>query len=183
MIRVGFERRVRAALDQVSDVIAESRPPSAKSDVSVAQLRVPLITTEVSVNRGTLRPVSFRISNFKAIEELNITLPLESLVKSERTDSTLAPALAILGENAAGKSSILEAIAWALSDTRARVGVEATIAPDQLLLNPKYLGRPDLGLRKSTIEAVFEDNQKSVTRISEKQTSKTQKVTEPENEK
>src|SRR3546814_13520779 len=97
-MRVGCGRRVRAALDQVTDVIAESRPPSAKSDVSVAQLRVPLITTEVSVNRGTLRPVSFRISNFKAIEELNITLPLESLVKSERTDSTLTPALAILGE-------------------------------------------------------------------------------------
>src|SRR3546814_3303124 len=32
MIRVGFERRVRAALDQASDVIAESSPPSAKSD-------------------------------------------------------------------------------------------------------------------------------------------------------
>src|SRR3546814_17213523 len=47
MIRVGFERRVRAALDQVSDVIAESRPPSAKSAVSVAQLRVPLIPTDV----------------------------------------------------------------------------------------------------------------------------------------
>src|SRR3546814_19229603 len=83
-MRVGCGRRVRAALDQVTDVIAESRPSSAKSYVSVAQLRVPLITTEVSVNRGTLRPVSFRISSFKAIEELNITLPLESLVKSER---------------------------------------------------------------------------------------------------
>ncbi|MEK9939971.1 MAG: AAA family ATPase [Methylotenera sp.] len=178
MTRSGFERRVRAALDQVEDVITVASLPSEKSDVSAAKIRVPLITSEVSVKRGTLRPESFKISNFKAIEELEILLPVESQIKSDRTGSALAPALAILGENAAGKSSILEAIAWAMSDTKTRGTVEESVTQDQLLLNPKYLGRPDLGLRKATIEAVFEDKKRLVTKISERETSTTSNVEE-----
>lgn len=58
----------------------------------------------------TLTRVAIR--GFKGIEDLVVTLP----ARAEPTDP--APALLILGENAAGKSSILEAIALTLGSAR-----------------------------------------------------------------
>lgn len=81
-----------------------------------------------------------RIENFKAIEELELDMPPRPEGNPPR-----AQALLILGENAAGKSTILEAVALAMmSDAaRKRVGQD----PARLLLNPRYLGSTDLPVR------------------------------------
>jgi hypothetical protein len=72
------------------------------------------------------------IRSFKAIEELTVTLPKQA----DPQDPT--PALLILGENAAGKSSILEAIALTLASAEARK--ELVKDEKSLLLNPVFLG-------------------------------------------
>lgn len=88
------------------------------------------------------------ISNFKAIETLTLTPPEPSVPPVDASDTKLrddftarkqrTPALLILGENAAGKSSILEAIALAMlpSDGLAATGQKA----EKLLLDTAYMG-------------------------------------------
>lgn len=78
----------------------------------------------------TLTRVAIR--GFKGIEDLVVTLP----APAGPTDP--APALLILGENAAGKSSILEAIALALASAKART--ELVPKPTELLLDPVFMG-------------------------------------------
>jgi uncharacterized protein (TIGR02646 family) len=57
------------------------------------------------------------LSNFKSIRSLSIDIPELSSQDGDRT-----PCLMLLGENAAGKSSILEAVALALLGTRQILG-------------------------------------------------------------
>ncbi|MDH0863141.1 ATP-binding protein [Mitsuaria sp. GD03876] len=91
---------------------------------------------------------SVRLSNFKAIEDLTLDMPASP---SGTTEGTV-PSLLILGENAAGKSSILEAIALALVDDAAREGLQAG---QRWVLDPGYMGKPSSQKRKAqiTIEA------------------------------
>lgn len=56
---------------------------------------------------------SIRIANFKSLDHLSFELPLR------RERDAGPPCLMILGENAAGKSTVLEAVAGALGGTRA----------------------------------------------------------------
>lgn len=72
--------------------------------------------------------------NFKSLENLAFDMPGQP----EGSDDTRPPALLILGENASGKSSILEAITLALVSDDARTGLD--IDPTKLLLDPTYLG-------------------------------------------
>lgn len=53
----------------------------------------------------------------------------------------MLPAMLILGENATGKSSILEATALALSDLKTRKSALPNLG--ELVLNPSYLGVPE----------------------------------------
>jgi AAA domain, putative AbiEii toxin, Type IV TA system/AAA domain len=73
-----------------------------------------------------------RIRSFKAIEDLTIDMPVQADPKGP------TPALLILGENAAGKSSILEATALTLASAAARK--EVVSDPAALLLDPVILG-------------------------------------------
>jgi len=75
-------------------------------------------------------PTSVHIQNFKSLENLSFKLPAPG--KDE------ASSLLILGENAVGKSSILEAVAMALMGEGRRRKLELT-APE-MVLNPKYMG-------------------------------------------
>lgn len=91
--------------------------------------------------RAQLKDVE--VVNFKGIEQLQLELLPPQV--DEKTGGYQAPALAILGENATGKSSLLEAIALALTSEDARnsldvawqcvpldrsqMGVEAVEAP------------------------------------------------------
>ena len=87
--------------------------------------------------RGSAHITRIQLRNFKAIEHLSIDMP-------ERTDVQAAdgvqpvPSLLILGENSAGKSSILEAVALALSDEAALQ--KLALNPYNFMLNPAYLG-------------------------------------------
>lgn len=98
--------------------------------------------------RGEARPVAFTIENFKALEKIEIEL--KARVTPPSLDQALitttpvppsAPAVVILGENAAGKSSILEAMALVLSSQGARddLGQDA----DRFLLKPSWMGGLD----------------------------------------
>lgn len=95
--------------------------------------------------RGDARPVSFTIENFKALERVEIAFPAQigtssaiAEIEGGRAGPELAPAVVILGENAAGKSSILEAMALALSDQNARADLE--LAPSDCILKPEWMG-------------------------------------------
>lgn len=101
-------------------------------------------TSPLKVGQTRTRPIidaskqanvtSILIENFKAIEDLSVDLPRR--VANDK--AAPSPAIMMLGENACGKSTILEAI------TVATVGPDAFEALDldtnKLVLNPRYMG-------------------------------------------
>jgi len=122
--------------------------------------------------RDDARPVAFEIRNFKAIEKLEIILDASEVALGEKRsdlsnleiDPQSAPAIVILGENAAGKSTILEAMALALSDkvTRDRLDLDAS----RYMLNPNWMGvEGDAEPRKGRVLVRFENNDEQVVGI------------------
>jgi hypothetical protein len=123
------------------------------------------------VMRGRARPISFRIQGFKSVEDLSLDMmdrsePIQNEVgiasiveeTARRTGSESAsPALMILGENAVGKSSILEAIALLLAGGAARSVMDLPVT--SFMLDPDLLGGKGR-LRTSGISAVFEDKRR-----------------------
>ncbi|MHA6788141.1 AAA family ATPase [Pseudomonas bijieensis] len=94
------------------------------------------------------------LANFKGIEQLELIMPAAKAT-AELPD-VLQPALLILGENAAGKSSILEAIALALSTDEARTELQLDVSA--LPLDPELMGdqfAPRRGL--ATVGLRFDD--------------------------
>lgn len=85
-----------------------------------------------------VRVTSVGLRNFKAIEDLSIALPSPSQGDESFDAIHPAPSLLIIGENSAGKSSILEAIALAISDEAARK--KLALKPGNFVLNPTYMG-------------------------------------------
>lgn len=83
---------------------------------------------------GEARLTKVSITNFKGIENLEFEL----LPISSNVEDVAAPSLLFLGENAAGKSTLLEAVALALAPVEARnqLGLE----PEDLRLNPTLMG-------------------------------------------
>lgn len=115
--------------------------------------------------RGDARPVRFLIENFKALERVEIRLAASnppSDPKSEGAKRT--PALIILGENAAGKSSILEAIALALAPQEARddLSLDAT----RFMLNPAFMGlAPGTPSREGLVTVQYENEMMAQMRV------------------
>lgn len=83
---------------------------------------------------------SLQLDHFKVIEHLKLKLDIPT-AQSQLNNAALQPALLILGENATGKSSILEAIALALSTPETRRALNLT--PGSLVLSPAHLGSTD----------------------------------------
>lgn len=81
--------------------------------------------------------IAIQIRNFKAIERLDLRLNEPSASSAEHYGK-LAPSLVILGENATGKSSILEAIALALVPTALRRALNVPWA--DMVIDPIQLG-------------------------------------------
>ncbi|MET3899023.1 energy-coupling factor transporter ATP-binding protein EcfA2 [Devosia sp. UYZn731] len=79
------------------------------------------------------------IRNFKSLEFIDFKMPegMAPATTSEYTDLTRAPCLLILGENATGKSSILEAMALTATSDELR----QSLVPEagKLRLNPVYM--------------------------------------------
>jgi AAA domain, putative AbiEii toxin, Type IV TA system/AAA domain len=151
LARPDFAQRVSDAFDDLLD-----RP----DQVSETRVRpaAPL--------RGEARPVAFTIENFKALEKVEIEL--KARVLPVEIDPALgatplppsAPALVILGENAAGKSSILEAMTLVLSDQASRddLGQDA----DRFLLKPDWMGAPGDGApRKGRVTVRYENGEEA----------------------
>lgn len=88
------------------------------------------------------------IKGFKGIEDLHFTLPTQA------TPEDATPALLILGENAAGKSSILEAIALTLVPPAARKALveDASV----LLLDPVFMGSKQERRERGAVALVFQ---------------------------
>ncbi|UQI28494.1 AAA family ATPase [Pseudomonas bijieensis] len=101
----------------------------------------------------TLSGVS--LINFKGIEQLELVMPAAKTAPADLADP-LQPALLILGENAAGKSSILEAIALALATDEARAELKLDVSA--LPLDPQLLGERSAPRReKATVRLRFDD--------------------------
>jgi predicted ATPase len=112
-----------------------------------------------SVHSVRIPLTSLRIENFKAIEALTIDIPAPE--RDPRGEHPPAPSLMILGENATGKSSILEAIALTLMSESARGKVD--VVWPRIALDPSQLGNDAPGARRlSTVRAAFATGQ-SVT--------------------
>lgn len=84
--------------------------------------------------RSTARIGGLDFVNFKSLERLSLDMPPGDVT----TAGTIAPALLVLGENATGKSSVLEGVALALASVAARR--RATDGPDDFVLDPRHLG-------------------------------------------
>lgn len=99
---------------------AERRATRVSPQPATSVVQLPKVTTpDRYAGRETLPEKAQRwlsrieIADFKAIEEVAIDVP-----ERPGGEGDSAPALMLLGENAAGKSSILEAVALALLGTR-----------------------------------------------------------------
>lgn len=101
---------------------------------------------------------SVHITNFKAIEQLELTFakPVET---PDGLSYRRAPSLIILGENATGKSSILEAIALAVTTPAARTALD--ILWSRLVLDPSQLGqeRTRGGQRRASVQVALATGQ------------------------
>ncbi|SEK04701.1 AAA domain-containing protein [Sphingobium sp. AP50] len=92
---------------------------------------------------GRSWPKAIRIENFKSLECLEFALeePAKDVADGrKRQGKVRAPLLMILGENATGKSSVLEAITLALADDHTLA--DRDLEPVSLMLDPEYLGGP-----------------------------------------
>jgi len=103
------------------------------------------------------RLTSVSVKNYKSLEAISLKIghdtPLEdpNISESSSKDDTPVPALLLLGENATGKSSMLEAISLAaLPDDHfeeLREATEGDLEPGRLILDPEFLGSPNLKKR------------------------------------
>jgi energy-coupling factor transporter ATP-binding protein EcfA2 len=114
--------------------------------------------------RGDARPVRFVIENFKALERVEIDLAASGPSDPKTEKDIRTPALVILGENAAGKSSILEAIALALAPQDARD--DLSLDAGRFMLNPAFMGlEPGSPARKGKVAVHYEDGTTARMRV------------------
>ena len=114
--------------------------------------------------RSDARPVHFIIENYKALEHVELSLKARNEGDYASEDPGGAPALIILGENAAGKSSVLEAMALVMADEGTRRGLG--LVPSALRLNPKWMGAEGAsGPRPGRIRVRYEDDYEGLMQI------------------
>lgn len=90
---------------------------------------------------NNLRLVSVHVENFKALQNLTLLIPPPIPASFGNEQNAESAALLVLGENATGKSSILEAIALALCGGRVRSHLEKS--PNTFVLDTELMGAPD----------------------------------------
>jgi len=100
-------------------------------------------------------PTSITVKNFKSLENLELKFPRNN------DNEKYAPSLLILGENAIGKTTILEAFALCLMRDKARNNLKLRNF-SKFVLNPKYLGGQNNLDRPQTANISIEfENKKS----------------------
>jgi hypothetical protein len=113
-------------------------------EAAFVDIRDPVSRATVArpASRGQLRRLTgIQVSNFKALESVELFLPAAVLRDDSAGRDAEASALLVLGENAAGKSSILEAVALALTDARTRATIGRSTA--SFILDPTLMGSDD----------------------------------------
>lgn len=115
----------------------------------VVQQVIDPLPGETGMPRRKWELAKIEIENFKAIEHLVLDMPRIPPVAAKRAQTLL-----ILGENAAGKSTILEAVALAMVDDKTRLAMVPD--PSVLLLNPQLMGAPGVARRaRATVSLTF----------------------------
>lgn len=127
--------QLHIALANGQSVLPAPEQMDASDSAPVASSRSrPLHVDEIRAAEWPLSSVQIR--NFKALAAIDLVLP------TSIENSALVPCMMVLGENATGKSSVLEAIALALAGTRATADLDRLVAADPI--RPKeFLHRPD----------------------------------------
>lgn len=115
---------------------------NAALGAALPDVRQPIARPARSVARsGQTAPklAAFRLVNFKALEAIEVGVPDAILADTASDSDPEASALLVLGENATGKSSILEGVALALcgAAVRQRLGRPTS----SFLLNPDLMGK------------------------------------------
>lgn len=164
--RIGsrLDRPVALGRDQIGSEVQEicATPLGRKAlDSSLDEVRHPV--EKHAVHRptvaGSLRRLSaVQIRNFKGIGYLEIDIPPAVPEDASLERRSEAAALLVLGENAAGKSTILEAVALALADAGVRDRLRRP--PESFVMNPSMMGSldgrtPD----RAEISILFEDGE------------------------
>jgi|GEM_PF-502628 len=99
------------------------------------------------------------VNNFKSLEDISLNLPekidrLSPPVTKSGTAEPQAPCLILLGENATGKSSLLEALC--LASVNGRLRDKLGQKPGRLILNPVYMGsQKETKNRQSNVRLEF----------------------------
>jgi hypothetical protein len=116
------------------------------------------------VNRPSDATVTeIRIDNFKSIEHLSIGLPSQT-PNNDNKAARRTPSILIIGENSAGKSSILEAIALGLSTAVAIK--ELGLTAKNFILDPRFLGATaPADLPRARVEIVLSNQSRRVLDI------------------
>lgn len=87
---------------------------------------------------GPPRLTSIELENFKSLERIKLTVPEPISTNPEREHPSHAAALLVLGENASGKSSLLESVALALCGEAVRTNIGKSAAV--FILDPNLMG-------------------------------------------
>ncbi|MEP4052974.1 MAG: AAA family ATPase [Litorimonas sp.] len=113
------------------------------------------------------RLTGISVENFKSLASIDIKIgkveDQSKLVTQDVEYNHHTDCLLMLGENATGKSSLLEAVAMATISSGALTALQDDpvigIKPDHLILNPKYMGSPKAKVPKAAkIKLTFKDN-------------------------
>lgn len=112
---------------------------------------VRIVSPRIKARSSQAQLQRVKISNFKSLENLEIEVQGRDDGFSPVQDA--APGLLILGENAAGKSTVLEAIASALIETPSWKNLK--LDQKSFILNPIYLGSSAERPKQATVELDF----------------------------
>jgi hypothetical protein len=114
--------------------------------------------------RAHPRIASVSLRDFKSLERIDLALPpmlkpdADEILTEPSMEPPSAPCLLILGENATGKSSVLEGVALACLAKPERDALVRSVGlrPRRLTLDPRYMGVPEAEPRDAaTLEVEF----------------------------
>lgn len=154
-----YVRQLMNTLREQGEILAFFKPGKAKHIFTALNKKNRLGDTAFNFvlpepHYRTRRLKSISIKRFKAIEKIVLEMPVQA---EQAEHMPPLPALLVLGENAAGKSSILEAIALALSSTQERRDLDLDVSGFQL--DPRLLGGKAGHRSDSTqVKLVFQDD-------------------------
>lgn len=139
-----LEQRYKVKPDQIGGVIHKVwAMPLGRHALELAfdEVRGPVERATVGrpAAKGEVRRlISIEVTDFKTLEKLEVNIPPAISADESVGREAEAAALLVLGENAAGKSSILEAVALALSEEKIRQSINRS--PESFILDPELMG-------------------------------------------